>query len=103
MTDAERVLWKAIRSSQLDGLKFRRQYPAGPYVLDFFCEQLSLAIELDGGQHSVEKDAERTASLTDHGIRVLRFWNNDVLTNLPGVLETIRMAAGPVSQKEEVS
>jgi very-short-patch-repair endonuclease len=102
-TDAERVLWKALRSSQLDGLKFRRQHPAGPYILDFFCEQLSLAVEVDGGQHSIEADATRTRALAVHGIRIVRFWNNDVLTNLPGVLETIRMAAGTVSQEEQAS
>jgi len=73
MTDAERALWKAIKGRQLEGLKFRRQHPAGPYILDFFCEQLLLAIEVDGGQHSEETDAVRTAWLESEGIRVLRF------------------------------
>ena len=98
MTDAERALWKALRNRQLDGLNFKRQYPAGPFVLDFFCEQLSLAIEVDGGQHSVEADAARTKALADHGVRVIRFWNNDVLKNPPGVLETIRREAGQGEQ-----
>jgi len=93
MTDAERVPWKALRDRQIEGLKFKRQYPKGPYVLDFFCEQLLLAVEVDGGQHSAEKDAGRTAWLGDQGIRILRFWNNDVLTNLPGVLATISAEA----------
>ncbi len=101
MTDAERMLWKALRNRQLDGLKFRRQHPIGPYVLDFLCEERRFAVELDGGHHTVESDAVRTAWLFDHGIRIIRFWNNDVLTNLPGVLETIRRTAGTVSQEEE--
>jgi len=98
MTDAERALWRALRNRQLDGLKFKRQCSAGPFVLDFFCEQLSLAIEVDGGQHSIEKDAARTEVLADHGIRVIRFWNHDVLINMPGVLETIRREAGQGEQ-----
>ncbi|MBM3534214.1 MAG: endonuclease domain-containing protein [Alphaproteobacteria bacterium] len=93
-TDAEQVLWKALRKRQLDGLKFRRQHPIGPYILDFMCEERRLAVELDGGQHTVEKDAARTAWLADRGIRMVRFWNNDVLSNLPGVIETIRREAG---------
>ncbi len=93
MTDAERILWKALRDRQVEGLKFKRQYPKGPYVLDFFCEQLLLAIEVDGGQHAAEKDARRTLWLADQGIRILRFWNIDVLTNLSGVLETISVEA----------
>ncbi len=89
MTDAELVLWKALRNRQLDEFKFRRQHPIGPYVLDFFCEDHKLAVEIDGGQHTEEKDAARTAWLAERGIRILRFWNNDVLSNLSGVLETI--------------
>ncbi len=98
MTDAERKLWSALRDRQIDGLKFRRQHPIGPYVLDFLCEERRLAVELDGGQHTAEKDAARTAWLADHGVRVIRFWNNDVLTNLPGVVEMIRQEAGKGEQ-----
>ena len=98
MTDAERKLWSALRDRQIDGLKFRRQHPIGPYVLDFLCEERLLAVELDGGQHTAEKDAARTAWLADHGVRVIRFWNNDVLTNLPGVVEMIRQEAGKGEQ-----
>ena len=94
MTDAERKLWRTLRDRQVDGLKFRRQHPIGPYVLDFLCEERRLAVELDGGQHTADKDAVRTAWLADHGVRVIRFWNNDVLTNLPGVVEMIRQEAG---------
>lgn len=93
MTDAERKLWAALRDRQLSGVKFRRQHPLGRYVLDFFSEEHQIAIEVDGGQHADSKtDAVRTAWLVAHGCRVLRFWNNDVLHNLTGVLETIRLA-----------
>ncbi len=92
MTDAERKLWAVLRGSRLDGYKFRRQHPLGRYVLDFFCEQRGLVIELDGGQHGdqIERDNFRTAWLEAQGCRVLRFWNDDVLVNLPGVLQKIR-------------
>jgi len=94
MTDAERKLWEALRDRRLDGFKFRRQHPLGPYVLDFFDEAHGLVVEVDGGQHgdNAEVDAVRTAWLEQQGCRVLRFWNNDVLTNVDGVLETIRRA-----------
>jgi very-short-patch-repair endonuclease len=94
MTEPERKLWFELRDSRLDGIKFRRQHPLGPYVLDFFCEAHKLAVEVDGGDHvdRATADATRTAWLNAHGCRVLRFWNNDVMQNLPGVLETIRAA-----------
>jgi adenine-specific DNA-methyltransferase len=92
MTGAERKLWYALRDSQL-GVKFRRQHPLGCYVVDFYSEKFKLAVEVDGGQHAESKaDAVRTAWLEAQGCRVLRFWNNDVLGNLPGVLENIRAA-----------
>ena len=91
-TDAERLLWKRLRSRQLEGHKFRRQTPVGPYVVDFLCLEHSLVIELDGGQHAdqKEKDEERTKRLAGWGFRVLRFWNNEVLSNTEGVLQVIR-------------
>ena len=93
MTDAARKLWHALRDRQLGGIKFRRQHPLGPYVLDFFSEEYKIVIEIDGGQHAdSQSDEVRTVWLTAHGCRLLRFWNNDVLRNLPGVLEAIRMA-----------
>jgi very-short-patch-repair endonuclease len=101
MTDAERKLWHALRNRQLDGLKFRRQHPFGRYVLDFLCEERRLAIELDGGQHTADGDVSRTAWLSDRGIRVLRFWNNDVLSNLSGVLETISAEAHRPSEERK--
>ncbi len=93
MTDAERLLWRHLRGRQLGGCKFRRQHPVDRYVLDFFCVEARLAVEVDGGQHDDEKaralDAERTRFLNEQGIRVLRFWNNEVLSNITGVLESI--------------
>ena len=90
-TDAERVLWRALRESALPW-KFRRQHPIGHYIADFACPEMKLAIEIDGGQHGIQQEADiaRTESLTGHGYRVIRFWNNDVLENCAGVLEAIR-------------
>lgn len=92
-TESERLLWQRLRSRQLAGPKFRRQATVGPYVVDFLCVEARLVIEADGGQHSAERDAERTAFLNKRGLEVLRFWNNDVLTNTDGVLESIMMVA----------
>jgi very-short-patch-repair endonuclease len=90
MTDAERRLWWVLRSRQLDGFKFRRQHPFGPYILDFACIVHRVAIEADGGQHVDNAgDDRRTEWLAARGWHVLRFWNNDILTNAEGVLETI--------------
>jgi very-short-patch-repair endonuclease len=96
-TDAERKLWFRLRDRRLNGLKFRRQVPVEKYVVDFCCESARLIVELDGGQHSVrtEADARRTAVLEAHGYLVLRFWNNDVLTNITGVLESILDTLNP--------
>ena len=96
MTEAERSLWAALRDRRFVDFKFRRQHPLGPYVLDFFCEAHKLVIEVDGGQHAdnVVADEKRTAWLKAHGCRVIRFWNNDILANLPGVLTTIAQALG---------
>jgi very-short-patch-repair endonuclease len=90
-TDAERILWQRLRYWQVDGYKFRRQQPFGHYIVDFVCLQKRLIIELDGGQHADQDnyDAERDAWLRDQGFAVLRFWNNDVLKNIDGVMETI--------------
>jgi lysyl-tRNA synthetase class 2 len=90
-TDAERALWFRLRDRRLRGLKFRRQMPIDCYVVDFCCESARLIIELDGGQHVARRneDAERTAALEAKGYLVLRFWNNDVLQNTDGVVESI--------------
>jgi very-short-patch-repair endonuclease len=78
----------------MEGAKFRFQSPVGPYVADFLCVEARLVVELDGGQHGIqiEKDAVRTKALEAAGYMVIRFWNNDVLANMEGVLETIRLA-----------
>jgi very-short-patch-repair endonuclease len=93
-TEAEARLWRYLRNRQMEGAKFRFQSPVGPYVPDFLCVEAKLIVELDGGQHGVqtEKDAARTEALEAAGYQVLRFWNNDVLANTEGVLETIRIA-----------
>ena len=96
-TDAEKKLWLRIRNRQVDGWKFNRQVPNGPYVLDFFCYEASLVVELDGGQHAevrAEHDAIRTKYLEQQGFTVLRFWNGDVLQNIEGVLEQVHLALG---------
>lgn len=88
-TEAEKKLWYKIRNRQLNNLKFRRQHPIPPYIIDFYCDDLKLAIELDGGQHTEEKDKTRTNFLTENGITVLRYWNNDILKNIDSILEDI--------------
>ena len=99
LTEAEQVLWSALRDSRLHGIKFRRQHPFGPYVLDFFCVKAQLVIELDGGVHDQHEqkdyDRERTAFLESQGLRVLRFRNEDIADNLDGVLKRILEVASP--------
>ncbi|MBI3901939.1 MAG: endonuclease domain-containing protein [Nitrosomonadales bacterium] len=91
MTDAERLLWRALRGKQLNGQRFRRQHPIGQYIADFACIEQQIVVELDGGRHQEQLayDEQRTTFLRLHGWQVLRFWNNDVLNNLDGVLSTI--------------
>ncbi|MEJ5308611.1 MAG: endonuclease domain-containing protein [Anaerolineae bacterium] len=97
-TSAERKLWSALRGKQLLGLKFRRQHPLPPYIVDFYCHEKRLVVELDGGQHNevarTAYDLERTAWLQAQGLRVIRFWNHEVETNLTGVLDAIARACG---------
>ena len=90
-TDAERKLWSRLRNRQLMNLKFVRQETIGLYVTDFCCRSRRLIIELDGGHHAeqIDADTERTRALEAQGYVVLRFWNHDVLTNIDSVLETI--------------
>lgn len=95
MTDAERLLWSKIRNKQL-GVKFRRQQPLGKYVVDFVCFEKKLIIEVDGGQHCENKrDKIRDRWLLNGGFKMLRFWNNDVLESINGVLEIIRKRISP--------
>ncbi len=88
-TDAERKLWNRLRRKQLEGARFRQQVPIGRYIVDFFCPEAMLIVEVDGGQHAGERDLARYEWLTAEGYSVLRFWNNDVLQNADGVVLTI--------------
>ena len=95
MTDAERRLWFLLRSRQLAGFKFRRQHPFGPFILDFACIEHRLVIEADGRQHVDNAyDQRRTAWLESRGWKVIRFWNNDILTNPEAVAIGILDAVG---------
>jgi crossover junction endodeoxyribonuclease RuvC len=99
-TDCEKRLWAKLRAGALEGHKFRRQHPIGPYVADFVCLENRIIVELDGGQHNHQSDAKRTAYLQQWGFRVLRYWNNEVSGNLEGVLADIRSAlSGPPSPR----
>ncbi len=104
-TPPEKLLWRALRSEQVNGLKFRRQQPIGRYIVDFYCPSLKLVVKVDGATHVDDsRDAIRDAWLSAQGIRVLRFWNNDVMGNLSGVLSSILAGAtpppGPLPQGE---
>jgi len=98
MTDAEKALWYQLRDRRLAGFKFRRQHPCGPYILDFFCEERFVAVELDCGQHfedvAQRYDERRTAFLRANGIAVLRFNNDQVMSERNAVLETIARLHG---------
>jgi len=91
LTDAERKLWLHLRRRRIDGHRFRRQAPFGPYIVDFACLSARLIVEVDGGQHTDQSasDARRTAWLESQGFRVMRFWNNEVLGDIDGVLGVI--------------
>jgi very-short-patch-repair endonuclease len=93
VTEAERKLWQHLRSLRAEGTHFRRQATIGPYFADFASHQQRIVIEVDGGQHGeadrIERDAQRTSYLEKQGYRVLRFWNNDVLSNVEGIMECI--------------
>jgi very-short-patch-repair endonuclease len=95
MTDAERLLWSVLRDRQLAGDKFHRQFPIGPFIADFACRKHRLIIEADGGQHTENvSDQRRTNYLESQGWRVIRFWNNDILTDIEGVAEMILRELG---------
>lgn len=99
-TRAEKLLWECLRKKQLDGYKFRRQHPILGFVVDFYCHELRLAIELDGSVHLISDQAEldtyRSQALQDEGVFVLRFWNSEVINNVENVLEEIRKKAAVI-------
>jgi very-short-patch-repair endonuclease len=89
-TDAEMVLWLALRDRRLGGFKFVRQEAIGNYIVDFVCRDRMIIVEVDGGQHADNlRDVKRDGRLSATGYRVMRFWNSDVLKNRSGVLEII--------------
>ncbi len=95
-TDAERVLWRKLRELKSEGFHFRHQAPMGEYIADFACHHARVVIEIDGGQRGatkqIERDTSRTEWLESRGYTVLRFWNNEVLQNLDGVMVSLRAA-----------
>ena len=97
MTRAERTMWFALRDRRLGGHKFRRQVAIRMYIVDFLSPDAGLVVEIDGGQHTTDADAQRSAVITACGFEVIRFWNNDVLRNLEGVLAMllVRLQQGP--------
>ena len=101
-TAAERLLWGAIRGRRLDGLKFRRQHAVGRFVLDSYCPDHRLVIELDGAIHDEQQvqDAWRTSMLETFGYRVIRFANEEVFHDLSGVLDQIRAAISEQSDRQ---
>jgi len=98
-TDAEKAFWSKARNRQFYGLRFFRQYSMGPYILDFYCPTLKLAVELDGGQHNQienkEYDSGRSEYLKAQGIDVMRYWNNEVLLNMQGALDSMSLKVAP--------
>ncbi|GAA5165983.1 endonuclease domain-containing protein [Viridibacterium curvum] len=92
-TPAEQQLWYHLRAHRFAGLKFKRQKPVGPFIVDFACVEKMLVIEIDGGQHqdAAAYDAARDRWLAKEGFTVLRFWNNEVMNQLEDVLEKIRL------------
>jgi adenine-specific DNA-methyltransferase len=100
-TDAEQALWFELRARRLGRHEFRRQWTLHPYIVDFCCLEQRLIVEIDGGQHTAARDAGRTAALKAQDFRILRFWNNDVLGNMDGVLTLLLDAlGGPLSPKD---
>jgi very-short-patch-repair endonuclease len=101
MTDAEQALWARLRRRQMQGCKFRRQHPLGRYIVDFVCLERKLIVEVDGGQHQEQAgyDDERSQWLEERGYRVLRFWNNQVLSQPDSVLQAIYNALSPPTSR----
>ena len=104
-TEAEQRLWRLLRHQRFQGFKFRRQHPITPYILDFYCHEARLGIEVDGGQHddpeTRRQDAARTVFLAGKGITVLRFWNHEVLQHGQAVLEQLDEALTPTLSRRQ--
>ena len=96
MTDSECLLWERLKKKSLDGFRFRRQHPIGPYIADFFCNEAALVVEVDGGIHQeqdqTEKDRLRDIAMKQHRISVLRFTNREIETDIENVIGRIRAA-----------
>jgi len=90
-SEAEKILWAKLRNRQINNVKFQRQFPIGKYIVDYICREFKLIIEVDGGQHNTAQlyDNKRTLYLNNLGYTVVRFWNNDVMGNIEGVLQAI--------------
>ncbi len=103
MTNAETLLWEALKNNQLDGFKFRRQHPIHHYIADFYCHKLKLVIEIDGAYHNTEEqkviDKQKTLDLESQGLKVVRFTNEKVESNLDKVLQGIRELAKDIIDK----
>ena len=102
-TEAEKIFWSHVRNRQFCGVRFFRQYSIGSYILDFYCPKLKLAIELDGGQHTLDEnrdyDVARSEYLKTYGVEVMRFWNHEVLQNINGVLASMAERITPPNLK----
>ena len=105
-TEHERLIWERLKGKQVIGLKFRRQYSVGPYILDFYCPEVKLAVELDGSTHLVgdqpEYDANRTDFIERFGITLVRFTNDDIERNIEAVLAAIIAATKSSSERESI-
>lgn len=89
-TEAEKLFWHQVKAKRFEGHKFRRQYPIGEYIADFICVEAGLIVEIDGGQHCENaQDEKRTAFLNSLGYKVMRFWNNETMQNMDGVLQAL--------------
>lgn len=103
MTPAEKLLWSRLRNKQLNGLKFRRQHPLGPFIADFYCAARRLVVEIDGDIHDLqpERDAARTEQFEQYGYRVIRFRNEQVLNDIESVLAAIEAACSWDSEERK--
>ena len=90
-TNAEKLFWWHVSNRQFQGAKFKRQVPMGNYIVDFVCHDMKVIVELDGGQHALQEqqDRMRTNELQNQGYQVIRYWNNDVLSNIEGVMKNL--------------